>query len=216
MEPQPGKPRCMSIIPVPTIKPVAVVHGASVRGPIIALLAATAGRSAAGLAVDHLAGVAAAKVGLEVRTRLLTACLERGPVWLGRHRLGTVTALATRGTAAVEPYLTRYLEQYRTLFPCAETDDHLWLSSKGGGLGAEAIYSLVCQRTEQGLGLAISPHLFRDIAARRPGNISRVKRRIRHLDLLAAQRRARAIMDQMDEGRIASLLDDFNTLAGPK
>ena len=49
-----------------------------------------------------------------------------------------------------------------------------------------------------------------------PGNISRVKRRIRHLDLLAAQRRARAIMDQMDEERIASLLDDFNTLAGPK
>jgi phosphoenolpyruvate-protein phosphotransferase (PTS system enzyme I) len=49
-----------------------------------------------------------------------------------------------------------------------------------------------------------------------PGNISRVKRRIRHLDLLAAQRRARAIMDQMDEARIASLLDDFNTLADPK
>ncbi|MGH7123283.1 MAG: putative PEP-binding protein, partial [Stellaceae bacterium] len=49
-----------------------------------------------------------------------------------------------------------------------------------------------------------------------PGNISRVKRRIRHLDLLAAQRRARAIMDQMDEERIASLLDDFNALAEPK
>jgi phosphotransferase system enzyme I (PtsI) len=46
-----------------------------------------------------------------------------------------------------------------------------------------------------------------------PGNIGRVKRRIRHLDLTAAQRRARAIMDQMDDGRIASLLDDFNTLA---
>jgi len=46
-----------------------------------------------------------------------------------------------------------------------------------------------------------------------PGNIGRVKRRIRHLDLMAAQRRARAIMDQMDDGRIASLLDDFNTLA---
>ncbi|HKX08077.1 MAG TPA: phosphoenolpyruvate--protein phosphotransferase [Stellaceae bacterium] len=49
-----------------------------------------------------------------------------------------------------------------------------------------------------------------------PGNISRVKRRIRHLDLLAAQRRARAIMDQMDEARIASLLDDFNVLPGSK
>jgi phosphotransferase system enzyme I (PtsI) len=49
-----------------------------------------------------------------------------------------------------------------------------------------------------------------------PGNIARVKRRIRHLDLLAAQRRARAIMDQMDEARIASLLDDFNNIAGSK
>ncbi|MGH6797348.1 MAG: hypothetical protein ACREDI_03060, partial [Roseiarcus sp.] len=46
-----------------------------------------------------------------------------------------------------------------------------------------------------------------------PGNIGRVKRRIRHLDLTAAERRARAIMDQMDDGRIAALLDDFNALA---
>ncbi len=46
-----------------------------------------------------------------------------------------------------------------------------------------------------------------------PSNIGRVKRRIRHLDLAAAQRRARAIMDQMDDARIASLLDDFNALA---
>ena len=46
-----------------------------------------------------------------------------------------------------------------------------------------------------------------------PANIGRVKRRIRHLDMTAAQRRARAIMDQMDDGRIASLLDDFNALA---
>ena len=30
---------------------------------------------------------------------------------------------------------------------------------------------------------------------------------------LAATRRARAIMDQLDDGRIASLLDDFNALA---
>jgi phosphotransferase system enzyme I (PtsI) len=46
-----------------------------------------------------------------------------------------------------------------------------------------------------------------------PGNIPRVKQRIRALDMVAATRRARAIMDQLDDGRIASLLDDFNTLA---
>jgi phosphoenolpyruvate-protein phosphotransferase (PTS system enzyme I) len=43
-----------------------------------------------------------------------------------------------------------------------------------------------------------------------PGNIGRVKERIRTLDLRAATQRARAIMDQIDDRHIASLLDDFN------
>jgi phosphoenolpyruvate-protein phosphotransferase (PTS system enzyme I) len=46
-----------------------------------------------------------------------------------------------------------------------------------------------------------------------PSNIPRVKQRIRALDIAAASRRTRAIMDQLDDGRIASLLDDFNALA---
>jgi phosphoenolpyruvate-protein phosphotransferase (PTS system enzyme I) len=46
-----------------------------------------------------------------------------------------------------------------------------------------------------------------------PGKIGRVKQRIRALDIVAATRRARAIMDQLDDARIASLLDDFNALA---
>ncbi|HYM02696.1 MAG TPA: phosphoenolpyruvate--protein phosphotransferase, partial [Stellaceae bacterium] len=43
-----------------------------------------------------------------------------------------------------------------------------------------------------------------------PSNIGRVKQRVRTLDVTAATRRARAIMDQLDDARIASLLDDFN------
>jgi phosphotransferase system enzyme I (PtsI) len=46
-----------------------------------------------------------------------------------------------------------------------------------------------------------------------PSTIGRVKQRIRSLDMVAATRRARAIMDQLDGARIASLLDDFNALA---
>jgi phosphoenolpyruvate-protein phosphotransferase (PTS system enzyme I) len=46
-----------------------------------------------------------------------------------------------------------------------------------------------------------------------PRNIPRVKQRIRNLDMVAATRRARAIMDQPDSGRIATLLDDFNAVA---
>jgi phosphoenolpyruvate-protein phosphotransferase (PTS system enzyme I) len=48
-----------------------------------------------------------------------------------------------------------------------------------------------------------------------PRNIPRVKQRIRGLDMVAATRRARAIMDQSDTGRITALLDDFNAVALP-
>ena len=44
-------------------------------------------------------------------------------------------------------------------------------------------------------------------------NIPRVKQRIRSLDLAAASRGARIIMEQVDAGRIATLIDDFNALA---
>jgi phosphoenolpyruvate-protein phosphotransferase (PTS system enzyme I) len=43
-----------------------------------------------------------------------------------------------------------------------------------------------------------------------PGNIGRVKERLRAFDLRAATQRARAIMDQTDDHRIESLLEDFN------
>ncbi|MGH6980137.1 MAG: putative PEP-binding protein, partial [Stellaceae bacterium] len=47
-----------------------------------------------------------------------------------------------------------------------------------------------------------------------PGNIGRVKERIRALDLREATQRARAVMDQTDDARIASLVDDFNEMHG--
>jgi phosphoenolpyruvate-protein phosphotransferase (PTS system enzyme I) len=46
-----------------------------------------------------------------------------------------------------------------------------------------------------------------------PGNLPRLKQRIRNLDMVAATRRAEAIMDQSDSGRITALLDDFNAMA---
>jgi phosphotransferase system enzyme I (PtsI) len=48
-----------------------------------------------------------------------------------------------------------------------------------------------------------------------PRSIPRIKQRIRTLDMVAATRRARAIMDQSDSGRIAGLVDDFNAVAWP-
>jgi phosphotransferase system enzyme I (PtsI) len=46
-------------------------------------------------------------------------------------------------------------------------------------------------------------------------SIPRVKQRIRALDMVAATRRARAIMDEADPSRIAALLDDFNAMPEP-
>jgi phosphotransferase system enzyme I (PtsI) len=43
--------------------------------------------------------------------------------------------------------------------------------------------------------------------------LPRVKQRIRHLDIVAATRCARQVMEQSDSGRIATLIDDFNALA---
>jgi phosphotransferase system enzyme I (PtsI) len=43
-----------------------------------------------------------------------------------------------------------------------------------------------------------------------PPKLPRVKHRVRHLKLLAATQRARAIMEQWDEVRIAELLDEFD------
>jgi hypothetical protein len=40
----------------------------------------------------------------------------------------------------------------------------MWLSTKGGALGADALHALVCRRTEDAFGFSIHPHLFRDIA----------------------------------------------------
>ncbi|HJO72790.1 MAG TPA: phosphoenolpyruvate--protein phosphotransferase [Rhodospirillales bacterium] len=44
-------------------------------------------------------------------------------------------------------------------------------------------------------------------------SIPRVKQRLRSIDTGAARRRAGVIMEQMDSGRIATLIDDFNALA---
>jgi integrase/recombinase XerD len=63
------------------------------------------------------------------------------------------------------PYLTRYLEHYRLLFPHHPSEQALWLSAKGGALTGHAIYVRVCQRTVTAFGVAIYPHAFRTIAA---------------------------------------------------
>jgi ATP-binding cassette, subfamily C, bacterial CydCD len=69
----------------------------------------TAGRALASWLVDVLSARASARVTATLRHRLLTAALGLGPFGLTRRRSGEVALLATRGVAAIDPYLTRYL-----------------------------------------------------------------------------------------------------------
>jgi ATP-binding cassette subfamily C protein CydCD len=69
----------------------------------------TVGRAATSWLVDVLSARASAKVTATLRRRLLTAALSLGPYGLSRRRSGEVALLATRGVAAIDPYLTRYL-----------------------------------------------------------------------------------------------------------
>ena len=67
--------------------------------------------------------------------------------------------------AALASYMDRYLTEFRPRFPRHAATEALWLSSKGGRLVDEAIHAIVCRRTKPAFGIAIHPHLFRDIAA---------------------------------------------------
>ncbi len=80
---------------------VAMVRGTDLRVPAVAVTVVLAARGMATWAGEVAAARAAARVGTDLRRRLLASALERG---------GPADAvLVTRGVSAAEPYLTRYL-----------------------------------------------------------------------------------------------------------
>ncbi|MGY2875357.1 ATP-binding cassette, subfamily C, bacterial CydCD [Marmoricola sp. URHA0025 HA25] len=66
-------------------------------------------RAAVGAYADAAAARAAGQVSRSLRTQVLRAAIDLGAVGLSRHRSGELGLLATRGVAAVEPYLTRFV-----------------------------------------------------------------------------------------------------------
>ena len=86
----------------------AAVGGEDLTGPGAWVLATFAARAATGWLTDRAAARAAGQVGTALRGRLTEAALALGG-GPSRHRTGELTVLLTRGVAAVEPYLTRYL-----------------------------------------------------------------------------------------------------------
>lgn len=75
----------------------------------LAVLAVTAARAGAGWLVDAASARASAAVVTDLRRKVVTAALSLGNAQLTRRRSGELGLLATRGVAAVDPYLTRYL-----------------------------------------------------------------------------------------------------------
>ena len=63
------------------------------------------------------------------------------------------------------PCFQRYLHEVRPRLYRADGHQGLWPSSKGKPLTAPGTYQMVTRRTKAAFGRAISPHLFRDIAA---------------------------------------------------
>jgi ATP-binding cassette subfamily C protein CydCD len=86
---------------------VAVVDGTAVRPWALAVLGVFAARAAIGLLSDRAAARAAGIVGNVVRRDLMRAVLVPGRA--AAPATGETAVLVTRGVAAAEPYLTRYL-----------------------------------------------------------------------------------------------------------
>ena len=84
---------------------LAVVHGSRVPAWVLGTVAVYAARAAVGWLSDAAAARAATLVGLDLRRRVVGAILGRRT----GEATGSLSALATRGVAAAEPYLTRYL-----------------------------------------------------------------------------------------------------------
>ncbi|RNM15902.1 thiol reductant ABC exporter subunit CydD [Nocardioides pocheonensis] len=73
------------------------------------LLGISAARAVVGACGDVAAAHAAGQVTRSLRMQVLRAATDLGTVGLSRRRSGELGLLATRGVAAVEPYLTRFL-----------------------------------------------------------------------------------------------------------
>ena len=102
--------------------------------PALWLLGVLAARAVATYVVDVSGARASAEVSATLRRRLLEAAARLDVQELSRHRTGELTALATRGMAAVEPYLTRYLPSLvlAAVLPAATVAAIFWLDPWSG------------------------------------------------------------------------------------
>ena len=66
--------------------------------------------------------------------------------------------------------IDRWLNEWRKTF--RKSEDFVWASTKGGCLAYTYVGDIISKRTRQELGVAISPHLFRDCAVYTIANLA--------------------------------------------
>ncbi|MFB9906466.1 thiol reductant ABC exporter subunit CydD [Allokutzneria oryzae] len=79
------------------------------RFPLAVLAGAVVARALLAWATEAVSARAAAGAKEELRARVLDSALARGPEWIAERGPAELTALATRGLDALDPYFTRYL-----------------------------------------------------------------------------------------------------------
>ncbi|QCX27773.1 thiol reductant ABC exporter subunit CydD [Nocardioides jishulii] len=99
------------------------------HSPALWLGAVVVARALATYVVDVTGARASAIVSTTLRRRLLASASRLQAVELSQQRTGEMTALATRGMASVEPYLTRYLPSLvlAAVLPAATVATIFWL-----------------------------------------------------------------------------------------
>jgi integrase/recombinase XerD len=63
------------------------------------------------------------------------------------------------------PWLSIYLKEYRPYLLCGRESDYLWVHKTGNSYRPGSLSQRITKLTARNLGIAISPHLFRDCAA---------------------------------------------------
>lgn len=113
---------------------VAEPASAGWREPAAWVAVVVALRAMASCTVEVSASTAAGQVSRNLRRRLLEATTRMEPATLARYRTGELALWATRGAAAVEPYLTRYLPTLvlAAVLPVATLAAILWFDPLSG------------------------------------------------------------------------------------
>jgi integrase/recombinase XerD len=128
----------------------------------------------------------------------------------GNSRLIVIPAAETKTRTLIEfvipelllPYLAVYLKIVRPRLRRDPDCKALWTSPRGGALGSNAIWKLICRHTSAELGVRLTPHDVRDAAAttwalEAPSQIAVSRDLLSHSDLRTTQKhynRARGVV----------------------